>query len=88
MSFLPLNQIFVEGKKYIATESFNGGWPTHDFLKGEIYLYSGCTYDRYDGAYLLGFEEITSKDKKILWWYDNVDFEFDLRLLKMIEISS
>ena len=88
MSFLQPSQIFVEGKKYIATESFNGGWPTHDFSIGEIYLYSGCTYDKYDGAYLLGFEESSSKDKKTLWWYDNADFEFDLRLLKMIETPS
>ena len=71
MSFPLPSQMFVEGEKYIAIENFNGGWPTHNFLKGEVYLYCGYTYDIYDSAYLLGFERLTSKEKCIWWWYDN-----------------
>ena len=48
MSFPLPSQMFVEGEKYIAIENFNGGWPTHNFLKGEVYLYCGYTYDIYD----------------------------------------
>lgn len=85
------NQTFIEGKKYIAIESFNGGLPTHDFLKDEVYLYCGCNYDRYDGAYLLGFENINSKEKNIWWWYDNeprIKYFIPLKTDALIEVKN
>ena len=41
---------------------------------GEInkkYIYQGYKYDRYDGAYLLGFRDVNSDNIVIWWWYDN-----------------
>ena len=61
----------IKGKIYIAKENFNGGIPTHNFLKMHEYQYTGISYDRYDGDFLLGFLELYSNEQYLLIWNEN-----------------
>jgi hypothetical protein len=61
---------FAPGHSYVAKVLFTG-WPSHEFIAGDHYLFESAVYSHYDSSTVFTFAESATGKPVQWWWHDD-----------------